>query len=83
MTIKNWTHDGPRQSSQPYAWHWSFYQGKAYPNPVPGQADRDQAGFDQDRAQYFCTVEINRERDERELRQRMEKRRREKTGRGY
>jgi hypothetical protein len=25
------------------------YQGKAYPNPIPGEAERDQAKFDHER----------------------------------
>jgi len=81
QVMKRWTHDGPRQSSQRWHWHWRNYQGKAYPNPIPGEAERDQSALDQEIWARVCAHEDSLKRDQREFDRNMLRRRREKTGR--
>jgi hypothetical protein len=82
MPVKRWG-DGPQLTSQPFFHRWDTFQGKAYPNPIPGESERDQAKLDAERERRLRWREDWYERQERQERRHMEKRRREKKGRGY
>ena len=80
MPHKRLRHDGPPVSGDGYRWHWSAFQGKAYPNPYNGSLEYDQMLRDRELDRKIkkrdSLDEIERQRVERHLR----KRRREKTG---
>ena len=76
-----WTYDGPRQSSQPWSWHWSCYQGKAYPNPLPGEAERNQVQRDEERLRRTIAQETFFKHMEGDPERRIAAQRRQKKGR--
>ena len=81
MPRKKWISDGPRQSSQPWQWDKRAFPGKAYPNPIPGEKERDQARADEERHRRLVSQDELFKNSGGETERRIAERRREKKGR--